>query len=259
METEYKTIDEKFFYELAKHMENGEELSIKQIYSLFPDVNSKTISWRLHKFVQQGKLRKIGHGQYNLYGMNEHNAAGYDYLQNKSRMVYDIIIDYGYGFYITGLDSLIGEILHIPEQYPVLLVVEEAGIKELQSVLNEKGLVVITQKDKGIVEKFIIQSKFDVIILKGKDFTLSAEHIAQKEKGFVDLYYAITRMEYGISIQELSRIYQSLQRNHSMASAKVKDAARDMGISVEINWLMEINKVSDKVIEFMSYQMKKDV
>lgn len=80
METENITIDEKFYKELTEHMESGEELSIKQIYSLFPNINSKTISWRLHKFVQQGKLQKTGHGQYNLYKIYEHNAAGYDYL-----------------------------------------------------------------------------------------------------------------------------------------------------------------------------------
>lgn len=259
MDTDDITIDEKFYNELIKHMENGEEIDIKQIYSLFPDTSSSTVSWRIHKFVQQGKLQNTGHGYYALSKMDEHNAAGYEYLQNKSRMVYDIAIDYGYDFYITGLDSLIGEILHIPEQYPVLLVVEALGIKELQDSLSEKDLIVFTEKDKSIIEKPSIKSKIDVIILKGKDFTLSAGHVAQKEKGFVDLYYAITRMEYGISIPELSRIYQSLQRNRSLAKAKFKDAARDRGIIIEINWLMELNRASDKVKEFMSYQMKKDI
>lgn len=259
MNTENITVDEKFYNELTKYMKNGEELNIKQIYSLFPDANSNTVAWRVHKFVQQGKLQNTGHGYYALSKMNEHNAAGYDYLQNKSRMIYDIVIDYGYDFYISGLDSLVGEILHVPETYPALLVVEEAGIKEVQDALSEKGLIVFTEKDKDIIENATIKSKIDVIIFKGKEFSLSAGRIAQKEKGFVDLYYAVTRMEYGISIPELSRIYQSLQRNRSLAKAKLKDAAKDRGIIIEINWLMELNRASDKVLEFMSYQMKKDI
>ena len=68
--------------------------------------------------------------------------------------------------------------------------------------------------------------------------------------------YAVTRMDYGVSIPELSRIYQSLQRNNSLSMAKIKSAARDRGISTEINWLIEINKASKKVLEFMSYQIK---
>jgi hypothetical protein len=133
---------------------------------------------------------------------------------------------------------------------------KDAGIAEMQEILSQKDLIVVTEKDRNIIENSTIKSKIDVIILKGKDFSLSFEHIAQKEKGFVDLYYAVTRMDYGVSIPELSRIYQSLQRNNSLAMGKVKNAARDRGISTEINWLIEINKASEKVLEFMSYQIK---
>jgi len=256
MSTDNMTVDEKFYKELKEYMQNGEELSVKRIYSLFPEINPKTVSWRLHGLVQQGKIHRTGHGYYALTKIDENNAAGYDYLQKKSQMVYDIVIDYGYNFYITGLDSLIGEMLHMPEKYPVLLVIEEAGITEIQDILSEKELIVLTEKDRNIIEKTTIKNKIDVIILKGKDFSLSVEHVAQKEKGFVDLYYAVTRMEYGVSIPELSRIYQSLHRNNSLAITKIKNAARDRGISTEINWLIEINKASEKVLEFMSYQIK---
>lgn len=62
MESENITIDEKFYKELEAHMKNGEELNVRQIYSLFPDSKSKTVSWRVHKFVQQGKLQNTRHG-----------------------------------------------------------------------------------------------------------------------------------------------------------------------------------------------------
>ena len=256
MSREHITIDKQFYNELAEHMQNGDELSIKRIYSLFPEINPKTISWRIHRLVQQGKLYKTGHGYYALTKIDEHNAAGYDYLQKKSQVIYDMVIDYGYNFYITGLDSLIGEIHHMPEKYPILLVIEEAGIKEIQEILSEKELIVLTEKDRDIIGKTTIKNKVDIIILKGKDFSLSNDHIAQKEKGFVDLYYAVTRMEYGISIPELSRIYSNMQRNNSIAITKIKKSAKDRGISTEINWLTEIDKASKKVLEFMSYQIE---
>jgi len=250
------TVSETFYKELKEYMLNGEELSVKRIYSLFPNINPKTVSWRLHELVQQGKIHRTGHGYYSLIKMEEHNPVGYNYLQKKSQMVYDTVIDYGYDFYITGVDSLIGEMLHVPERYTVLLVIERAGISEIQEILSEKGFIVLTEKDQNIMEKATIKNKVDVIIFRGKDFSLSVEHVAHKEKGFVDLYYAVTRMEYGVSIQELSRIYKSMQRNNSLALKKMKTSARDRGVSTEINWMIEINKASEKVLEFMYYQIK---
>ncbi len=154
------------------------------------------------------------------------------------------------------MDSLVGEILHMPENYPVLTIIEESGIKEIQEVLNERDMIVLTEKDHDILEKTILRNKVDVILLKGKDFSLATDNISQKEKGFVDLYYAVTRMKYGVSVPELSRIYQSLQRNNSIAMAIMKAAAKDRGIAIKINWLIELNKASEKTIEFMSYQIK---
>ena len=256
MNTDDRPAKEIFYKELKGYMQNGDELSVKKIYSLFPDINPKTVSWRLYELVQQGKIYRTGHGYYALTEISENNPAGYVYLQKKSQLVYDVVIDYGYDFYITGLDSLTGELLHMPEKYPVLLVTADAGITEMQEILSQKDLIVVTEKDRNIIENSTIKSKIDVIILKGKDFSLSFEHVAQKEKGFIDLYYAVTRMDYGVSIPELSRIYQSLHRNNSMAMTKVKNAARDRGVSTEINWLIEINKASEKVLEFISYQIK---
>lgn len=256
MSTENVTVEQEFFKALSQHMQSGGELSVKKIYSLFPETNPKTISWRLYELVQQGSLNRTGHGYYALKKMDEHNAVGYNSMQKKSQMVYDIVADYGYNFYITGLDSLIGEILHMPEQYPVIVVIEDAGIKAIQEILSEKGLIVFTEKERTIIENTAIKSKMEVLILKGKDFSLSVDYLAQKEKGFVDLYYAVTRMGYGISIPELSRIYQSMQRNNTIAMTKMKHAARDRGISTEINWLTGLNKASEKVLEFMNYQIK---
>jgi hypothetical protein len=150
----------------------------------------------------------------------------------------------------------VGEILHMPENYPVLIIVEESGMKEIQEILNEKEWIVFTEKDRNIIDKLILTNRIDVILLKGKDFTFSVDNISQKEKGFVDLYYAVTRMEYGVSIPELSQIFQNLQRNNAIVKSKMKNAARDRGIAVEINWLIELCKASEKALEFMSYQIQ---
>lgn len=251
------TVDEKFINELSPKIKNGEELSLKEIYSLFPEKNKKTISWRLYSLVQKGKLYKTGHGIYSLRDNEGENlAAGYNYLQQKSKEIYDALTEYGYNFYITGIDSLVGEILHIPENYPVLVVIEESGMREVQDALNARDMIVLSEKDRVILNESMIRNKADVFLLRGKDFSLATDNIAQKEKGFIDLYFAVTRMDYGVSVPELSRIYQSLLRNHRIAMAKFKTAARDRGITTEINWLIGVEKASKKTLEFMSEQIK---
>ena len=70
------------------------------------------------------------------------------------------------------------------------------------------------------------------------------------------MYYAVTRLEYGVSIPELSRIYQSLLRNRAVAVQMLKNAARDRGIKTELNWLVELNRIPDKALEFIDAQIK---
>jgi len=256
MNKEKKNLDEDFLSKLLKHMKSGKEISLNEIYSLFTEVNRKTISWRLHSLVQQRKLYRTGHGIYSMTVNSKVNeAVGYEYLQRKSKIIYDTLMEYGYNFYITGLDSLVGEILHMPENYPVLVIIQETNMKVIQEVLNDKEMIVLTEKDLNLLEKTILRDKIDVILLKGKDFTLATDNISQKEKGFIDLYYAVTRLDYGVSVPELSRIYQSLRRNDSITIGKMKSAAKDRNIRNEIYWLIELNKASGKAKEFMSYQI----
>ena len=251
------TVEEKFLAGVSEKMKDGAELSLKDIYSAFSEVNRKTISWRLYSLVQKGELYKTGHGLYSLRNNEGKSfAAGYEYLQKKSQAVFDELAEYGYDFYITGIDSLVGEILHVPENYPVMVVVEESGMKEIQDALNAKDMIVLTEKDRAILSESMLRDKTDVFLLSGRDFSLATENIAQKEKGFIDLYFAVTRMGYGVSVPELSRIYKSLVRNKTIAMAKFKAAAKERGITTEINWLIELNKASKKTLEFMSEQIE---
>lgn len=54
--SENVNINEQFYAELSEYMKDAGEASTKQIYSLFPHTNPQTLSWRLHKLVQDGKL-----------------------------------------------------------------------------------------------------------------------------------------------------------------------------------------------------------
>lgn len=250
------TIDELLLKKLVLETKNEPDLSVEKIYSLFSEVNPKTVLWRLHKLVQQGKLYRTGRGNYSIRRREENIALGYDYLQNQSKEIYDIASEFGYNFYITGLDALTGELVHIPERYVTLLVIEKAGMEEIQEVLNNKGYFAILENDRETVNKKLLQNKIDVIILSGKNFELEKDRIAIKEKGFIDLYFAVTRLDYAISIQELSRIYENMQRNATFTKLRLRQSAKDRGLTTEINWLLELRGIDTKILQFMNLQVK---
>ena len=252
---ETKTIDELFLNSLKGYLERSEQLDIKMIYTIFPEMNRKTISWRLYKLVQQGKLYKAGRGYYSLNRVDEHSAAGYNYLQKVAREIYETVMEFGYDFYITGLDALVGEIHHIPEQFPTIMIVEKNGMDEIKEALNNKGYFVLSEREKDYLQNVTFRNKVQVILLKGKNFSFAMDNIANKEKAFVDLFYAVTRLDYALSVKELIRIYESMERNKSIATLVMKKAARDRGIATEIDWILDLNKMTQKAKEFFEYQL----
>jgi len=249
---------EQFLNKLKKEFDNSSEVSVKQIYEMFPETNKKTVSWRLYDLCKQGKLYRSGHGLYALRNMDEHLAAGYEYMQKKGQDVYDIVMEYGYEFYVSGLDALVGEVLHVPEQYPIILEIEGEGINEISDVLNSKEFLAVKAREKELLSNLSLKAKVDVILIQSKNFTLSNGGIAIKEKAFVDLYYAVTRLNYGISIQELSGIYENLNRNKMISIAQIKAAAKDVGVLDEIAWLLNVKNILPKVKEFMIHQLQED-
>lgn len=246
-----KSTNRMFYEEIRKRFANEHEIDINQIYALYPDINRKTISWRVYDLCQQEKMYKVGHGLYSLEAMALHESAGYDYIQKKAKSVYDIMIQYGFEFYVSGIDALIGELLHLPEQYPVLLAVEKKGIREAEEILNKNGFFAILSKDKNILNRSIIREKVDVIILVFNNRNLAKDNIALKEKAFVDLYYMVTRLNYGVSIQELYRIYENMARNKVVSKLKLKESASEYKIVDEIIWLTEVGGLPNQAKEFM--------
>ena len=72
-----------------------------------------------------------------------------------------------------------------------------------------------------------------------------------KEKAFVDLYYMVTRLNYGVSIQELYRIYENMARNKVVSKLKLKESASEYKIVDEIIWLTEVGGLPNQSKEFM--------
>ncbi|NLD05940.1 MAG: hypothetical protein GX672_08655 [Synergistaceae bacterium] len=247
---------DEFYKSLNKVMRNKSSLQIVDIYSAFPEMKEKTVSWYMHKLVHDGKVNRVKHGVYSLKTAGE-IVVPYDRIQMASRKLYDEMQEYGYPFYISGIDALIGKMQHIPEQYPVVMVVEQKSSSVIREGLITKSKVVISKEDVKNINRNLSMVNVDVILLSGKNFSvLSSEGMAFPEKGFVDLYYVVTRIKYPMSMQELSRTYESLTRHKSFSQIRILDAAKDTGISDEITWLLKIAKMTKEAQEFAFMQLR---
>ena len=130
--------------------------------------------------------------------------------------------------------------LHIPEQYPVIAFIEKAAKEEIYNNLLAEGFEVIEpQYTKKMYEDAMFSGSHNmqVILYTTEDFQYSSEGLASIEKAFADLYFAITRNGYPLSLQELVRIYQNLSR-------------LGRNIQYDIRFIVENRFITDSAIEF---------
>ncbi len=255
MEEKKKKKIDIFFEKLKNYIcENGDTRT-REIYDLFPEMKRKTVSWTLYKLVQMGLLYREEYGYYTINESSKNISMGYDYLNFKSRDIYEEAQNYGFHFYISGIDGLSGELLHMPEDFPTIVVTEKDGIQQFLNVFSQKGLLVIEEKNNRIIKNNYLNRNIDIILLRGKNFSLSTDNIADKEKSFVDLYYAVTRLEYPLSVQELVRIYENLVRNKHITNFRFKKAAKDRGIQMEMEWIIGLDKYTEKTKSFMKHMI----
>lgn len=177
-------------------------------------------------------------------------------MLKRSKALYDKLIEYGYDFYITGLDAITGELLHMPENYPTIIAGKKEYLNEIADEIRSLDYIVITEKDTHMLNMEHLRNNIDVLLIMANDLTLSKDGVALKEKGFLDLYYAITKLDYGFPIQELVRIFDNMKRNKSIAKAVMKKGAKELKISSDIDWLLDLDKYKSPALNFMMHELK---
>ena len=165
----------------------------------------------------------------------------------------EILDESGFCFYISGLDILARYMLHVPEQYPIILFAEKEVKVAISDILTEaKLLVVAPQQVKELSSNTLYRLLEDapVVLYPTDSFDFSVDGIAEIEKAFVDLYYAVTRNEYPLSIQELVRIYENLLRTGGIDTKRMIRAASLRSIQYDIRFIAESRFITDKAKKF---------
>ena len=240
---------ENFYSKLKLLMSDGGTLRTDDIYKLFPDVKKNTVSWYLYKLRQDKKILRLEHGVYSFLRPAD-DVVQYGDIQNFSRKLYDSMQEYSDKFYISGLDALVRQMHHVPEQYPAIMVARREAFGDIRERFAQDAAVISSPDEARLIMRGQYPAGRVVVLVKGGDFSLACNNIAMPEKGFIDLYYAVTRMFYPLSAQEMLRIFRNLRRSKSFSRSKLLSAANDAGVGREALLFDSVDRMSPEAADF---------
>lgn len=242
---------EKKYEEMVEVLGRQTTFYVDEVEQIFPELKKSTLYWYLSKLVEKGYIKRIRNG---VFAFNEWRGKNGILLSSSAKYVRDFLDETGFHYYISGLDILAKYMQHVPEQYPVIVFIEKEAKKEIYDSLMFKGVAVLEPLQvKKMYENSIFagNKSMQVVLYATDNFTYSEEGLATVEKAFVDLYFAISRNNYPLSLQELVRIYQNLGRLGNIDKKKLITVATKRNIQYDIRFIVESKFITDQAIEFV--------
>ncbi|MBO4393386.1 MAG: helix-turn-helix transcriptional regulator [Spirochaetales bacterium] len=227
-----------FRKKLIDALSNVKSLTTREIYDLFSDMNQSTVSWHLHEEFGKGFVEKCGHGSYRLSSTTPDDRERLSKIPNLSTAAFACLKDSGYDFYLSGLDCMNGIGFKVDGSYPVILCTRKQSIKDVQLLLMREFDLAITEEESNLLGMGRLKSRIQFVILSSSNFVLQSDGFAFPEKAFVDLYFAVTRMEYPLPVRELPHVLSLINPN----LYRFRNATKDRGLSSELNFLISYNR-----------------
>lgn len=244
LEKKYKKIQETFCDQVNFYVDEIQR-------EVFPEMKKSSLYWTLSKLTEKGYLKRVRRG---MYAFNEWKGKTPVFLAYSAKQVKEILDETGFDYYISGLDLLMKYMQHVPEQYPMILFIEKAAKEEIKEILSDKEIEVIEAaavKEKYENAVFAGNNKTQVILYETENFDYSDDGLATIEKAFVDLYFAVSRNGYPLSLQELVRIYQNLTRLGNIDQKKMITVATKRNIQYDIRFIAESKFITDQAMKFV--------
>ena len=227
-----------FRKKLTEALSDGKTLSTRDVYALFPEMNEKTVSWHLHEELGKGFVEKLGHGRYRLSASTPMDFERLSNIPQLSRDAYSCLSSSGFDFYLSGLDCMNGIGFKVEGSYPVILCTRKQSLKDVQLLLMREFDLAITEEESNILGMGKLRNRIQFVILSSSNFALQSDRFAFPEKAFVDLYFAVTRMEYPLPVKELPHVLSLIRPN----LYRFRNATKDRGLSNELNFLISYNR-----------------
>ena len=224
--------------EIVAALRDRGSLTTKEIYALFPDMNPSTVSWHLHEELGKGTIVRKSHGSYALSSWIPMQEERFVNIPDLSRKAHESLAESGFDFYLSGLDCMNGLGFKVDGSYPVIVCTRPHLVKDVQLYLMREFDLAITENEFNLLDDPNVRSRIQFVVLSSSDFALQKEGFAYAEKAFVDLYYAVTRLEYPLPVAELPHVLSLIKPNEY----RFRRATKDRGLSNELNFLLSYNK-----------------
>lgn len=242
---------EKKYQKIVEVFGNQTNFYVDEVWQIFPEMKKSTLYWNLSKLVEKGYIKRLRNG---MYAFNEWRGKKAVSLSRPTEYVKEFLDETGFDYYISGLDILAKYMQHVPEQYPVIVFIEKGAKEEIYENLTLKGIEVIepTQIKKRYENAiFSGNNSIQVVLYLTENFSYNEDGLATTEKAFIDLYFAVSRNDYPLSLQELVRIYQNLCRLGNIDKKKMITVATKRNIQCDIRFIVESGFITEQAIEFV--------
>lgn len=239
------------YQRMVELLGNQSTFYVDEVQRIFPDMKKSSLYWNMSKLVDEGYLRRIRNG---VYAFNEWKGKKNISLLSSAEKIRDVLDETGFDYYISGLDILHKYMLHVPEQFPNIVFIRKESKAEITEVLNENNIKAIEPANlKDIYEDNVYAGieKSVVLLYQTENFSDSGNGLATIEKAFVDLYYAVTRNEYPLALQELVRIYENLVRLGNIDKKIMISVAAKRSIQYDIRFIAESKFITKQALKFV--------
>ena len=237
------------YQRMVELLGNQSTFYVDEVQRIFPDMKKSSLYWNMSKLVDEGYLRRIRNG---VYAFNEWKGKKNISLLSSAEKIRDILDETGFDYYISGLDILHKYMLHVPEQYPNIVFIRKESKAEITEVLNENNIKAIEPANlKDIYEDNVYAGIEESVVLlyQTENFSDSGNGLATIEKAF--LYYAVTRNEYPLALQELVRIYENLVRLGNIDKKIMISVAAKRSIQYDIRFIAESKFITKQALKFV--------
>lgn len=246
MEGKKRAIEKK--YELLKEVLGSRTSFNVEDAQLALNGKRSTTYWDLYNMVENGYLTRLQRGRFSINLRTKNDPPIPSGFAEK---IHHILEETGFQYYISGIDVLLRYMQHIPDSYPAMLFVDKFSREEIEDILTRQNIHTLSvkeSKNKNFLLKLNKLTDF-VVIFETQSFLFSSDGFATHEKAFVDLYFEITRHDFPLPLQELSRIYVNMAMRGVIDKSKLLQAAHERSIRPDMRLIVDMKHINKAAFE----------
>ena len=251
MESKDNALDKKMGI-LETAMRDKKYFKVDDAQDALGGIKKTTLYWDLFKMVERGMIVRIGKGKYSLR-KPAGSTVDTPRMSKLAVKIRQLLQDSGLAYYISGLDVLMKYMHHVPERFPVLLFADGHNKEEIGFVLRKNGILAMAADPRTEMDMVTqLGALHDTVILRETgNFDYAPDGVAIGEKAFVDLYMEVSRRRFPLALQELARIYETMERLGVIDEKVLIKAAYGRSLHHDMRFLVESKRVHEDAFKLV--------